>query len=260
VVLFAIAADPWRVNRALWSTPPYDAPADDVLHWLRTHDDGAYAIESHNSLIVSVASVGHIQYAHEVLNSVWPPRPRLLPTPAAPDGGVFAPAPKYVVSRKVPQLPPGTLLAELPGGVVLRAPPGLPFSFVADPLRLPYGVAAGASALADRRVAEVPARFDGTNRVIAQVPSGAPDSYTTLVVMQTWAPGWTVIGPSGRRPAERLGGFVGSSSVRPGQTYVFSYLPQSFLAGSAISLMGLAVSIALVIAEWGPRHTNSRPP
>jgi hypothetical protein len=250
--LWGVMADPWRVNQALLHVLPRDASLDRTFAWLRDHDGGAYTVLNHEHFQPGFASFGQVVHGVPVLNSTWLFKPRLRPTAGAPDGGLLTPAPRYVIQRPGITPPPGAVrLATVEGGEVLTAPPGLPFAFVADPQRLPYGAQAGASALATGRVVEATARFDGPNRLVVQVPPGAPPGHNTLVVMQSGFPGWRARAGSGPTPPVQVtGGFLSLSGVRPGETYVLTYLPPLFVAGAALSAVGLLAVAGLLVLEW----------
>ncbi|MGH2355805.1 MAG: hypothetical protein ACRDJN_29705, partial [Chloroflexota bacterium] len=100
-------------------------------------------------------------------------------------------------------------------------------------------------------VAEATARFDGPNRIVVQVPNGAPPALTTLVVMQSAFPGWSAKGTDGAPHAVgAAGGFLSVAGVRPGETYVLSFLPPSFVAGAALSALGLMAVAVLIWLEY----------
>src|SRR5262249_50848307 len=159
---------------------------------------------------------------------------KLSRLPFAPEGGLLAAVPKYVLSSAERGPRQGTtVLYSAPGGLISVAPPGLPFAFVADPQHLPYGEAAGARAVADGLVVPAGARCDGPNQLVVRVPAARPGAATTLVVMQTWDPGWSAHTADGAGAATRLtGGFVGVDGVRPGQTYVLRFRSAPFVAGA----------------------------
>jgi hypothetical protein len=258
LLLWHVAADPWRVNQRLWHVIPYDEGADQVLAWLGNHDRTAYTIRNQDNIIHSFASVAHIKHEIQVLNSIWLFKPRAPANPQDPDGGQLVPSPKYIVTRKgAPAPPDGTLIMDLPGGAVYAGPPGLPFAFVTDPQRPPYGPAAGASALARGVIQDAPARFDGPNRIIVQVPPNASPAQTTLVIMQTWVRGWSARDVDGAtQPVDALGGFLAIHGVRPGQVYVLSFRPPIFVLGALLSGAGLVALVALVwleLAGWPAR-------
>jgi hypothetical protein len=252
LALWRVAADPFEVNRRLWSTVPYNAGAEDVLRWLRQRDAGAFFLHNSEDAIGGYANVPQLKYGAQVLNSSWVLKPRLTATAGAPDGGQFTPTPKYVITRRDAATGPGAVpLYSAPGGVITAGPPGLPFAFVADPQRLPYGPEAGETALATGQVAEAPARFDGPNRLVVQVPPGAPARFSTLVVLQSGFDGWRARSASGAAPPVGVtGGFLSLGGVRPGETYVLTYRPPSFTAGAALSVLGLVAVALLLLLEW----------
>ncbi|HEU5317669.1 MAG TPA: hypothetical protein VFX49_16270, partial [Chloroflexota bacterium] len=250
------AQDPWVTNRPEWNTPPFPIGAQQVFGWLRQHDPGVYYVHNHENFFRSFANTSQVEFEVPILNSVWLFTPRLQPTAGAPEGGLFHAGAKYVVAPRGAQPLPNTqVIRELDFGVVYTAPPGLPFAFVADPQRLPYGRAASASALASGQVVEVPVRFDGPNRIIATVPPTAPAAYTQLVVMQTYSSGWHVAGPGGNAWVGPAGGFIGVPGAAPGE-YRLSFLPRSFVVGSTLGAAGLVSLVALFALElvWARRQ------
>jgi hypothetical protein len=256
LVLWNVAVDPWHANRRLWRTVPYNlGHLEELYARLKVLDSTAYTIQGVDiALSVGVASIA--QFRHEVQVLAIPWRLQLIRpmTPGQPNEGWFTPAPKYLITRNDAPAPPGaTLVEQTEGGRIYQAPPGLPFAFVADPQRLPYGgPEAGAAAVTEGRVTAATARFDGPNRIVVEVPPGAPPSATTLVVMQGSVPGWSAGTTSGERPRVQMaGGYLAITGAKPGETYVLSYLPLPFLVGVWLTLVGLAVLAALVWMECG---------
>jgi hypothetical protein len=90
--------------------------------------------------------------------------------------------------------------------------------------------------------------------VLVDVPSDVPaGAMSTLVVMQTWWPGWHVHDVQGAGvagPVRSAGGFLSVDGVRPGATYVFSYLPARFVIGAWLSVLGVLVVVCLVWLEF----------
>lgn len=264
IALWNVAADPFAVNRRIWRPVPYDlGKLEQMYAWLRTHDGSAYHIQSFDfSLSVGPTTIAHLRNGVAVLNSVWRLRLDLPKTPGAPNNGVLSPAPKYLVGPNNNNRPANsTLLAELEGSpAIFAAPPGLPFAFVVDQRQLPYGgPEAGVAAVAEGRVKAAPARFDGPNRIVVEVPAGLPPSATTLVVMQGSVPGWSARTALGeRRPVQMAGGYLAIADARPGETYVFSYLPLTFLVGAGLTAVGVAVLVALLWLEYGSQDVRRR--
>lgn len=259
LALWNAAVDPWRVNGRLWNTPPYNQAIDDAFAWLRQYDNGAYLVANNDNAFGSFATTAQVKYDMQVLNSVYPFKPTLRATPGAPDGGLFVATPKYIDGLRGGAAVPGARVLHEAGNVIIyQGPPGLPFSWVAAPERLPYGQSAGASALAEGTIAEAPARFDGPNRIVVDVPSSVPTQMTTLVVMQSWAPGWTARDAGGAAAGVHpAGGFLGIEHVRPGTRYELSFLPPSFVAGAVLSAIGVAGAaglLALDLARWRRRN------
>jgi hypothetical protein len=256
--LWRAVADPWSVNVRLWNTPPLNPQAEVAFGWLRRTDPTAYTIQNHDNFSPGFASYAQIGNDISVLNSVWLFKPRLRPTPGAPDGGEFVPAPRYVVQRTAtPALPGARLLHTVAGADadIYAAPPGLPFAFTGDPRRLPYG-AAGARAVEDGVVTAAEARFDGPNRIVVRVPPDAAAGQSTLVVMQSAFDGWRVRDQRGLvRPVGANGGFLSVPGVSAGETYVLSYRPPQLLPGVALSALGLLAVAGLIwleYARYGP--------
>jgi hypothetical protein len=261
--LWRIAIDPWQVNRQLWNVVPRRTDADAVFAWLRARDPSAFTVQNNGNFTPGFASYGHIAQDMQILNSVWLFKPRLQPTAGAPDGGLFNPVPKYVVQRPdVAPLPATVLLAEVQGAAIYTGPPGLPFAFVADPLQLPYGVAAGAAALSRGQVSPAMARFDGPNRIVVRVAPDASQRLSTLVVLQSDFDGWQARAADGTsKPVQAAGGFLALTGVRPGETYVFAFHPPLFTLGAGLSLLGLlAVAVLLWQAGggWLPAAVRGR--
>jgi hypothetical protein len=254
VALWRIALDPWQVNGQLWNVVPRRTDADAVFAWLRARDPSAFTVQNNDNFTPGFASYGHVAQDMQILNSVWLFKPQLRPTAGAPDGGLFIPVPKYVVQRPdVMPLAGSALLAEVQGAAIYTGPPGLPFAFVADPLHLPYGEAAGAAALGRGQIAPAMARFDGPNRIVVRVAPDASLRFSMLVILQSNFDGWQARAADGTfRPVQAAGGFLALTGVRPGETYVFSFRPPLFTIGASLSLLGLlAVAVLLWYAGGG---------
>jgi hypothetical protein len=143
VLLYSVVSDAWRTNQRLWNVIPLGPEQDQVLSWLRQHDPATYLVEQTDNYIGGSITVATVRNGVLLLNSGRDMAPRLVPTPGAPDGGLLVPAAKYIVGPKTSAAPAGAqLVQELPGGRVYAARPGLPFAFLADRQRLPYGAEA----------------------------------------------------------------------------------------------------------------------
>jgi hypothetical protein len=251
LLLFRAAADTWTTNAPMWNGPAYASYDDEVLSWLRAQDPSAYFIAGVSNFIAGTVNIPVVQAQMQLLNSGHDIRPHLPGTPGRPDNGVFRAAPKYIVAFKGAAPPEGARpYRDLTSGTVYTAPPGLPFAFVANPQELPYGVAPGTDPVAAGKVARAEAAFEGPNRIVVSIPADAPPAMSRLVVMQSFFPGWHVDGPGvSGRDAEMTGGFLSISGVRPGERYVFRYLPTRVSAGFALTLVGVLLVAALLLAE-----------
>jgi hypothetical protein len=250
-LLLSVALDPWTTNRRLWNTRPYNVEGEAAFAWLRDHDQSAFGVWA-NQLIYSFASAAQLRYELQAMDSVWPFEVRPVRTPRQPGDGLLVASPKYILTRRdAPPPANASLLKELDGITIYTAPPGLPFAFTVAAERLPYG-AAGATALAEGQIQEATARWDGPNRVVVQAPAGLPADPSALVVMQSWMPGWTAKDSRGAtHTVRRAGGFLAIADARPGERYVLSFLPGSFIVGSALGTIGLA---ALALFAWADRQ------
>ena len=249
--LWRIMADPWAVNKGLWTIPGYDNRIEEPLRLLRESDPSAFTIINDGTRVIqSYAMPPQIAYGIQVLNSVWLLRPGPVPTAGAPDGGVLVPAAKYVFTFGGAETPPDSkMFKQTRGGDVFLVPNALPFSFVVAPTLIPYGAAASGSAVQRGVVQAVEARFEGTNRLVVRMPASVPAGMTTLVVMQTRVSGWYVDSPSGTVPSASVGGFLGIENARPGATYVFRYMPASFVRGAWLSVVGVVATVILLVAD-----------
>jgi hypothetical protein len=273
VQLWRAMSDPWIVNQQMWHTLPYNDAPDVVLQQLRRADQSAYYVEAADNFLPGSALTGQVRNEILYLNSPNAFRLVVPPTPGAPNGGYLVPSPKYVVAPATAPLPTGALaLIDLPQGKVFRAPEGLPLAFVVDPNSVPYGEQTGRDAIRLRQVREVAVRLESANSFIVDVPPDIATTQTTLVLMQAAAPGWVVIEEGRRQSASRLGGMLSAVGIRAGGTYVFSYVPTSFLVGAGLSASGVIVLLILLFVpgeigrravrhlRWARRLHQAAPP
>ncbi len=244
----ASVADPWQTNRAIVTTPPWNAAEDEVFKWVRAQGQGPMAVNA-ISMIYALASSSQQRHELQALDSVFPMK--LRPSRVANRDALWT-APKFAITLpNAPTNPTMQLVRKFSGGWVYALPPGLPFAFVARDDAMPFGPeAVGARAVAEGNVVEASAHFDGPNRIVIAVPAtvswaqGPNRQVPRLVVMQGWMPGWRARGSAGgERVVTPVSEYLAIAEPRLGETITLEYLPTSYLVGKAIGFAALAVCI-----------------
>ena len=249
--LLLALVDVYRVNQHFGMHPnPRLAAARDTLGWLRQMDATPYYVDLGGQFFWANWMAYAYEYEMPVINLHYNRRLRTMDRQDGPDAP-FRAEPKYLVLHQDQPAPPATtLLASVNGVNVYQDPAALPYAFsVANP----------AGPIDARTAAPQSAVLNGPNRVI--VNGAAGQSGGQLVVLVSDYPGWRLTVDGQPAALQPLNGYLGAALLPGVHTYTFEFRPPLHTIGLGISLLALAICVALVISDrhrpMGRRRTSS---
>jgi hypothetical protein len=244
--------DVYSINQPLAFAPaPLDDKSFEVLDWLKRHDPGTYYTELGPGINWwTWWSPAAFLLEMPVFNYYYNQHLLTYEGQQAPESPLAA-SPKYRILQTQDGAPEGDELVQTVGGLqVWQNPAALPFAFT-----VPSSSIGSGAKLTKDAVVEVPARYAGTNHIVATVNSPGAQA-ETLVVLANNYPGWRVYIDGQPAPLTPANDYLGVQ-VLPGEhKYTFEFDPLLYRLGVVISIITLIAVVIMLVLKRESRYLS----